>query len=229
MGKISVLLDGNIIQELSLHKERITLGRRSHNDVVLDMRAISAEHAAIVTVLHNSFIEDLDSTNGTQVNGQVIRKHYLQHGDLIIVGKYEITYSNEGMPTYAAPAAEAENEFRDTESLIEPAEISTAQRRGQTSIGSVIGGVSQPIAVIKIITGPSAGKEMVLTKSLTTIGRPGVQVAVITRRPQGFLITHVEGDRHPLLDGVDIGVAAHSLLPGSKINLSGTELCFLLK
>ena len=229
MGKISVSLDGNVIQELSLHKERITLGRRSHNDVVLDMRAISAEHAAIVTVLHNSFIEDLDSTNGTQVNGQVIRKHYLQHGDLIVVGKYEITYSNEGMPAFAAPATEVDNEFRDTESLIEAAELNTAQRRGQTSIGSVIGGISQPIAVIKIVTGPSAGKEMILTKSLTTIGRPGVQVAVITRRPQGFLITHVEGDRYPLINGISIGTNAHSLLPGNKVDLSGTELEFSLR
>lgn len=229
MGKISVSIDGNVLQELSLHKERITLGRRAHNDVVLDMRAISAEHAAIVTILQNSFIEDLDSTNGTQVNGEVIRKHYLQHGDVITVGKYEITYSNDGVTAYAPPASEVEIEFLDTESLVETPEPNTTQQRGQTAIASSVDGIPQPIPVIKIVTGPSAGKEMILTKSLTTIGRPGVQVAVITRRPQGFLITHVEGDRYPLVNGVSIGANAHALLPGNRVDLSGTELEFTLR
>lgn len=229
MGKIAVSHDNNVLQEISLHKERITIGRRSHNDVVLDMRAVSAEHAAIVTVLNNSFIEDLDSTNGTQVNGQVVRKHYLQHGDRIQIGKYSIAYSSEGMPVHASPATVTGNDFPDTESLVEPIEPVASQQKGQTAIAGVVGGVPQPMPVIRVVTGPAAGKEMILTKSLTTIGRPGVQVAVITRRPQGFLITHVEGDSTPLVDGVGIGTAAHPMVSGSKINLSGTELEFLLR
>jgi pSer/pThr/pTyr-binding forkhead associated (FHA) protein len=229
MGKIAVSLDNNVLQDIPLHKERITIGRRSHNDVVLDMRAVSAEHAAIVTVLHNSFIEDLDSTNGTQVNGQVVRKHYLQHGDLIQIGKYKIAYSSEGLPVHADPAAGIANDFPDTESLVEPSEPVVSQQKGQTAIAGVVGGVPQPMPVIRVVSGPAAGKEMILTKSLTTIGRPGVQVAVITRRPQGFLITHVEGYSTPLVDGVNIGTAAHPVVSGSKINLSGTELEFLLR
>ena len=229
MGKISVSIGGSVMQSLALHKERVTLGRRSHNDIVLDMRAVSAEHAAIVTILQNSFVEDLDSTNSTQVNGQVIRKHYLQNGDVISIGKYEITFSSEGVAAYTPPSITIENDFPDTESLIESAELAGVQERGQTAIAGVVDGVPQPMPVIKIVTGPSAGKEMILTKSLTTIGRPGVQVAVITRRPQGFLITHVEGDRYPLVNGVSIGTSAHALTSGNKVDLSGTELEFVLR
>ena len=229
MGKITVSLDGNVLQYLTLDKERITIGRRPQNDVVLDMRAVSAEHAAIVTVLHNSFIEDRDSTNGTQVNGQVVRKHYLQHDDQIQIGKYILTYSSEGPPVPAGPASVTGNDFPDTESLVEPVELVASQKKGQTAIAGMVGGVPQPMPVIRVVSGPAAGKEMILTKSLTTIGRPGVQVAVITRRPQGFLITHVEGDSTPLVDGVGIGTAAHPMVSGSKISLSGTELEFLLR
>lgn len=229
MGKITVSLDNNVFQEISLHKDRMTIGRRPHNDVVLDMRAVSADHAAIVTVLHNSFIEDLDSTNGTQVNGNVVRKHYLQNGDLIQIGKYKVVYSNEGLPVHVQPSSAVGNEFPDTESLVESHEPVTSQQKGQTAIAGIVGGVPQPMPVIRVATGPATGKEMILTKSLTTIGRPGVQVAVITRRPQGFLITHVEGDSYPVLDGVGIGSAAAPLMSGSKINLSGTELEFLLR
>jgi hypothetical protein len=229
MGKITVSLDNNVLHDLPLSRERITLGRHQHNDVVLDMRAVSAEHAAIVTILHNSFIEDLDSTNGTQVNGQAVKKHYLQHGDVIQLGKYSITYSSEGLPVHADPSSVIGNEFPDTESMVEPDEPTVAEQKGMTAIASVVGGVPQPMPVIKIVTGPAAGKEMVLTKSLTTIGRPGVQVAVITRRPQGFLITHVEGHAYPLLNGVSIGASAHPLVSGSRVNLSGTELEFVLR
>ena len=229
MGKISVSTGGSVMQSLVLHKERVTLGRRSHNDIVLDMRAVSAEHAAIVTILQNSFVEDLDSTNGTRVNGQVIRKHYLQNGDVISIGKYEISYSSEGVAAYTPPPITIENDFPDTESMIDSVGLLAVKERGQTAIAGVIDGVPQPMPVIKIITGPSAGKEMVLTKSLTTIGRPGVQVAVITRRPQGFLITHVEGDKYPLVTGVSIGTSTHALLAGNKIDLSGTELEFSLR
>lgn len=229
MGLITVSLDDNVLLELPLYKERITIGRRSHNDVVLDMRAVSAAHAAIVTILHNSFVEDLDSTNGTQVNNQVVRKHYLQHGDVIQVGKYKIVYSSEGVPIYADPASVIGSDFPNTESVVELAPPIAPVQRGETAIAGVIGGVPQPMPVIRVVTGPSAGKEMILTKSLTTIGRPGVQVAVITRRPQGFLITHVEGDVYPLLDGISIGAVAHPLMSGNKVNLSGTELEFLLR
>ena len=229
MAKISISIGGSVTQSFALHKERLTLGRRSHNDIVLDMRAVSAEHAAIVTILRNSFVEDLDSTNGTQVNGQVIRKHYLQHGDVISIGKYEITYFNEGVAAHTLPPSKIENDFPETESLIDPPEFNGAQQRGQTAIAGVIDGVPQPMPVIKIVTGPSAGKEMILTKSLTTIGRPGVQVAIITRRPQGFLITHVEGNTYPLVNGTSIGTNAHALLSGNKVDLSGTELEFVLR
>lgn len=229
MRKITISLDGEAVKEVTLDKPRMTIGRRPHNDIVLDLRAISAEHAALVMEQTNCFVEDLHSTNGTLVNGQAVQKYYLQHGDVIQLAKYEIRYFNVDAQhsEEKLPAPIWVNDFADTESL---KQFDTSPPlRGDTNIAGMIDGVPQPMPFIKIKTGPSAGKEMILSKSLTTIGRPGVQVAVITRRPQGFLITHVEGDTYPLVDGASIGVNAHPLVPGNVVNLSGTEIEFLLR
>ncbi|MEC5217471.1 NAD-dependent DNA ligase [Actimicrobium sp. GrIS 1.19] len=225
MAKIIVSMDGQLLQEVALTKERITIGRRPHNDVVLDMRSVSAEHAAIMTFGNDSFLEDLDSTNGTQVNGQPVHKHYLQNHDVIQLAKYEIRYFSsvlrkpgDVVPPIVSAYAKAQ-----------PVIGSETRQRGETSISGTVAGEPGPIPVVKVISGPSAGKELVLTKSLTTIGRPGVQVAVITRRPMGFVITHVEGDTYPLVNGVSIGKSVHPIVSGDVIILSGTEMEFLLR
>ena len=76
-------MDGAVLKEYPLNKERTTIGRKPHNDVVIDNLAVSSEHAAIVTILNDSFLEDLDSTNGLTVNGTATKKHFLQNNDLI--------------------------------------------------------------------------------------------------------------------------------------------------
>ena len=82
-------------REIPLDKERITMGRKPHNDIQIDNLAISGEHAVIITLLNDSFLEDLNSTNGTYVNGQPIKKHFLQNGDVVELGKYRLKYMNE--------------------------------------------------------------------------------------------------------------------------------------
>ena len=79
MAKLILSLDGSVIKEVPLDKERLTIGRRPHNDLQIDNLAVSGEHALIVTILNDSFLEDLGSTNGTLVNGVPIKKHILQH------------------------------------------------------------------------------------------------------------------------------------------------------
>ena len=95
MSKIVLILDGMILKELTLTKERTTIGRRPHNDLVIDSRAISGEHAVIVVMPGGVTIEDLDSTNGTAMNGQPITKQKLKHNDLIELAKYQIQYIEE--------------------------------------------------------------------------------------------------------------------------------------
>ena len=101
MAKLILSVDGTVLKEISLNKERTTLGRKPHNDIQVDNLAVSGEHAAIITILNDSVIEDLNSTNGTLVNGKPIKKHFLQNNDVIEIGKHKLKYFND------APVADA--------------------------------------------------------------------------------------------------------------------------
>ncbi len=226
MAKIIVSWDGQLLHEVTLDKERITIGRRPHNDIVLDARSVSAAHAAIVTIGHNSYVEDLNSTNGILVNGEPVSKHYLQNHDIIRVANYDIRYFNPAARRVTGRGTNSGLGFPNSNFHVDSA---IAAQRGETDIATSINHTTSPVAILRIRTGPYAGKEMVVTKSETTIGDPGVQVAMITRRPQGFLITHVEGECFPVVNGVSIGAGATPLVPGSVVNLSGTEVEFLLR
>ncbi len=222
MPKLELSLDGVVLREVALSKERTTIGRRSHNDVVIDNLAVSGEHAVIFTSGADTYLEDLGSTNGTTINGQPIKKHRLQNGDVIEVGKYRLRYLAEG----AAPGGEVDI---DTSQPLRrefygpgPATIQVRLPGG--------GGVDEPqgtSAVIKIMSGANAGRELALVKALTTVGRPGHQVAVITRRPTGYFIAHVEGEIFPSVNGVSLGSAAHPLKDKDVIELAGVKMEFV--
>ncbi|MDP3841418.1 MAG: FHA domain-containing protein [Oxalobacteraceae bacterium] len=217
MAKIILMADGAILQEMALSKERITIGRRPSNDIVIDNLAISGQHAAITTIGSDSFLEDLGSTNGTLVNGQPVKKHFLQDGDVIELAKYRIKYQAQVQlrrASGAAGAGDAANTLTQDTQIYNPSEM-----QGDDALQ----------ASIKILSGSSSGREMRLTKALTTIGRPGVAVAVITRGLQGFAITHIEGDAHPIVNGQAIGAAAHPLQDGDVLDIAGTAMQFSLK
>jgi hypothetical protein len=94
-AKLILSMNGVVLQEYVLDKEHMTIGRKPHNEIVIDNLAVSGEHAALVTILNDSFLEDLDSTNGTMVNGASIKKHFLQNNDVIEIGKYKLKYLND--------------------------------------------------------------------------------------------------------------------------------------
>lgn len=206
MAKIILTVEDTVLQEIPLAKERISIGRKPHNDIVIDDLAISSEHAAIVTILKDSFLEDLNSTNGTQVNGQPVQKHFLRDTDVIELAQYKLMY-----------VADEEQAVEDWPETVR------VDRNGFKKMGTA------GVAVIKVLNGANAGREIALTKALTTIGRPGVQVAVVTRRPQGYCITHVEGKAYPLVNGISIGAGAHALAGEDVIDLSGTSMQFSLR
>src|SRR5262245_58592286 len=115
MAKLILSVDGQVLKEFTLSKERTLIGRKPHNDIQIDNLAVSGEHAAIITILNDSFIEDLNSTNGTVVNGKPIKKHFLQSNDVIEIGKHKLKYFND------APAAAAANDFEKTMIIRRPA------------------------------------------------------------------------------------------------------------
>jgi len=261
MAKLILSMDGLLLKEIPLVKERTTIGRKPHNDVQIDNLAISGEHAVIVSVLNDAFLEDLNSTNGTQVNGQPAKKQLLQNGDVIEMGKYRLKYINEA----AAQQIKAED-FEKTmilraDMLKKPPEQPGKKTMGDTHTNLPPGGVPVPPAsqgpissmvppfsvitpspaapaaaapqvlhgAIQILSGANAGKEMELTKTLSTLGKPGVQVAVIARRPHGYFITHVEGAVFPIVNGKTLDAQAHPLHDHDIIELAGIKMEFFLK
>jgi pSer/pThr/pTyr-binding forkhead associated (FHA) protein len=235
-------MDGVTLKEIPLVKERTTIGRKSHNDIQIDNLAISGEHATIITLFNDSFLEDRESTNGTYVNGRPVKKHFLQDGDVIELAKYRLKYLSEGSRQEDIAAAEKTQVLRpDARAGVAPGDrgsvpahlaetappgklaprITTSARlRGQL-----------PAAMIQVLNGKSAGREMELTKTLTTLGKPGVVVAAIARRPQGYFITHIEGAGAPPIVGSQKLETnrPHALQDHDIIELGGVKMEFFLK
>ena len=314
MAKLILSMDGLVLKEIPLTKERTTIGRKPHNDIQIDNLAVSGEHAVIVTILNDSFLEDLGSTNGTVVNGNPIKKHFLQNNDVVELGKYKLKFVAEAAP---AAAAGEKADFEKT-MVLRPSAMKAAAEQAKAMAAAAGGGggaggaqaaavaqraaavqaagataaatgtadkdatktvpspakpasapaapaaaaaaapaahaaapaapaaaaapaahaaaaaapaprAGQPLGAIQLLSGGNAGKELELNKPLTTLGKPGVQVAVLTRRPQGYFITHVEGAARPTVNGAPIGAAPHALKDHDVIELAGVKMEFFLK
>ncbi|WP_153115366.1 FHA domain-containing protein [Rhodocyclus tenuis] len=238
MAKLILSMDGLVLKEIPLDKERMSIGRKPHNDIQIDNLAISGEHAAVVTILNDSFLEDMNSTNGTLVNGQPIKKHFLKNGDVIELGKYKLKYLAEAG---AADAADFERSMftRPAAARRPPsaADSTAAQPLPPLNPGlaSPAGAAArQPpaatlLAAVKLLNGANVGRELELTKALTTLGRPGVQVAVISRRPHAYFIAHAEGTQFPLVNGRAIGGQEHPLRDHDVLEIAGIRMEFFLK
>lgn len=299
MAKLILSMDGLVLKEIPLSKERTTIGRKPHNDIQIDNLAVSGEHAVIVTILNDCFLEDLGSTNGTLVNGNPVKKHFLQNNDVVELGKYRLKFVGEA----PVPAATAERADFEKTMVLRPsamkaaadqaramgaggAEAARASAAQQAAASAASTGMAEratptptpsptattpmsspavttptpipaltrppaaapaaaapaaaapaaaapksphPLGAIQILSGGNAGKELELAKPLTTLGKPGVQVAVLTRRPQGYFITHVEGANPPQVNGQAIGTAPHALKDHDVVELAGVKMEFFLK
>ena len=223
MPKMIVSIDGVVIKEVQLTKDRTTLGRRPYNDVVIDNLAISGEHAVFQMSGNDVFIEDLNSTNGTYVNGKAAKKQQLVNGDTVEVGKYKIKF-----------VAEVAGDGFEKTMMVKPAQIAAL---AQAPAAGVVPSRPTPMAQaatsssgpasIKVLSGAAAGREVPLTKVVTTIGKPGVAVAAITKRQHGFVVHHVEGAGNPSLNGAPISSDPVALKNGDLIELAGTQMQFV--
>jgi hypothetical protein len=215
MGKLVVSLDGVVIKEVQITKDKTTLGRRPYNDIVIDNLAVSGEHAVLQMVGADVFIEDLNSTNGTYINGKAIKKQLLTHNDTVEIGKYKIKYMIDEGTDYERTL------------ILKPG--ATAPTSHPAPAPSNFGGLGGPetAALIKVLNGAAAGREVSLTKVVTTVGKPGVQVASITRRPTGYVFAHVEGANRPSVNGNPLVGETVSLRNGDVIELAGTQMQFV--
>jgi pSer/pThr/pTyr-binding forkhead associated (FHA) protein len=264
MGKLVVSLDGVVIKEVQITKDKTSLGRRPYNDIVIDNLAVSGEHAVMQLVGQDVFIEDLNSTNGTYINGKAVKKQLLQHNDTVEIGKYKIKYLVEtsdefektmvmrpGGGAFAGAAQRAAVPSAMTmpgglgaplgapaspPSVASPAAVYQAPAgavaspasAAPTGFGTGFGALAaQSPASIKVLNGAAAGREVQLTKVVTTVGKPGVQVASITKRPGGYVFAHVEGSARPSVNGASVAADPVQLKNGDVIELAGTQMQFV--
>jgi pSer/pThr/pTyr-binding forkhead associated (FHA) protein len=246
MAKVQFSLDGNAMGEYALDKERITIGRRKTNDIHIDNLAVSGEHAVIVTIGNDSFLEDLNSTNGTLVNNKPIKKHVLNHADVMELGRYKFIYINEKQAKSASytsnsefvntmqvasnvPAtASAEIKEVEVDITVAMQAVDTSKLEPPSPAAASLAEGAQITGKLQVLNGTSAGRELILNKAMTTLGKPGGQVAVVTKRPSGYFIIHVEGDNVPSVNGQMIGVQAYALNDQDVIELSGLKMQFSL-
>jgi pSer/pThr/pTyr-binding forkhead associated (FHA) protein len=284
MARLILSLDNQVLAEYNMTKERYTVGRLPDNDVRIDNPAVSGHHSLIINILNDSFLEDLNSTNGTYVNGKLIKKHALQNGDVITIGHHQLRFSDQEVPqqeqdefekTMVIPAGQqnAEQLLRAEQAAeaaakaaaepaydaghgdaaaavrLDPEEAAALeeQPKARPSLGETVAEgdrshagthtgidpssapVALPLAKLQVLSGAFAGRELELTKALTTLGRPGVQVAAITRRAEGYYIVHVESGKegdYPLVNGEAIGPQARKLSDNDVVQLAGVKMGF---
>jgi predicted component of type VI protein secretion system len=237
MARLVLSLDGQVMAEYNMNKERYTIGRLPDNDIRIDNAAVSGHHSLIINILNDSFLEDLNSTNGTYVNGKLIKKHALQHGDVVTVGHHQLRFVEDD---------EAQDEFEKT-MVIQPSSrpvekvraASEAAEKASPSLSATAktralndnSAAALKKAKLQVLSGAFAGRELELSKALTTLGRPGVQVAAITRRAEGYFIVHVDSGKDndfPLLNGNAIGANATRLADNDVIQLAGVKMGFFV-
>ncbi|MEM8547034.1 MAG: FHA domain-containing protein [Pseudomonadota bacterium] len=245
MARLVLSLGDQVLAEYNMTKERYTIGRLPDNDVRIDNPSVSGHHCLIINILNDSFLEDLNSTNGTYVGGKLIKKHALQNGDSITIGHHQLRYV-ESSPDPEQEEFEATmvisdtrpspEKIRETAAAIENAASSGSDATTKATETAAVETsaitekpVALPTARLQVLSGNFAGRELELTKALTTLGRPGIQVAAITRRTEGFFIVHVEsGDGHgaPEINGEPIGQQAQKLSDNDVLKLAGVKMGF---
>lgn len=254
MATLILSLDNAYISEYPLNKASISIGRKSANDIHLDNLAVSGDHAMIVKAGNDFYVEDLASTNGTLVNDEFVKKHLLQNGDVIEFGKYQLKYiddvassgggAQQARPVFEKtmmihPSAMKSNKAKldvasapivqsTTASETHLSEKTKTTTPALTSTSPPTNNLSNIVGKIQVLNGSGSGRELVLNKTLTTLGKAGIQVAVITKRPHGYFITHVEGLVLPIVNGASVGLQALALNDHDVIELAGVKMEFYL-
>jgi pSer/pThr/pTyr-binding forkhead associated (FHA) protein len=242
MARLILSLGGQVLAEFNMTKERYTVGRLPDNDVRIDNPAVSGHHSLIINILNDSFLEDLSSTNGTYVNGKLIKKHALQHGDVVTVGHHQLRFVET-----VQDEEEQDDEFArtmiidDADDAVQQVAAQQAAKTAPQASGAATAVAERPtvanqtatqpklVAKVQVLNGKFAGREVELNKTLTTLGSAGVQVIAITRRSDGYFVVLVEnqrGDNPPSINGQPLGSQAVKLGENDVIEIIGIKMGF---
>jgi len=236
MARLILSLGGQVLAEFNMTKERYTIGRLPDNDIRIDNPAVSGHHSLVINILNDSFLEDLSSTNGTYVNGKLIKKHALQHSDVITVGHHQLRFAET-----VAEEEEQDDEFART-MIIDSSQEALQRAAAKMTEGALVeerqaeAAVAAPPsprpltnAKMQVMNGKFAGREVELQKALTTLGSPGAQVIAVTKRSEGYFIVMVENkkpDNPPKINGEPLGSQARRLHDNDIVELIGIKMGF---
>lgn len=240
MARLILSIDDQVMAEYNMTKERYTIGRLADNDIRIDNPTVSGHHSLIINILNDSFLEDLSSTNGTYVNGRLIKKHALQHGDVITIGRHQLRFID-------SVSDEEQDEFANT-MVISKSDLAADAPRPSAAAAAAVAppapaaehappgaeparaDVMRPLpsARMQVLNGSFAGRELGLEKALTTLGRPGAQVVAITRRADGYHLVQVENHRQdPVrINGQPVGNQAVRLNENDVVEVLGIKMGF---
>ncbi len=186
MQRIVLLKDRSVLDTLELDQKIYTIGRDSKSNIHLDDPSVSRLHASLSMVGNQFFIEDHKSTNGTYLNKKRITMHVLKDGDEVALGHFNLRYEDDS-------ERQAASELEET--MVLGGGRGHPHRDPHHQVQQ---------AVLTFIEGPHAGEVKRIEGSLYTLGRPGGDVAVVARRPQGYFLLHIGGNSNPKINGTEV-------------------------
>lgn len=208
MARLILTHDGAVIREYKLDKERTTVGRKPHNDIHLEDPTVSGDHAVFLKLQH-FYVEDLGSTNGVILNGKRVTKRQLNNGDVVRIGRHEFKFVDD-----------MAGQFDKTVMISAPPVVAKPEQPASPPKSGVV----------KVLNGPKSGEQIMLNKPYTTLGSPGIQVAVIAKRGSNFFLMPMSGvgekNNPPRLNNQPIGAQSTPLKSGDVIEVAGTKLQF---
>ncbi len=223
MAKLILKFSNEVIDHIELRQGDMKIGRRPGTDIQIDNLAVSGEHANLFTIGEDTFVQDLGSTNGTFVNNKQVTKHHLRNGDTISIGKHTMVYVSE-----EESASDVTEDFSKTV-IISPGSVpspSPASAAAPAASSAPMGSRG----VIIILNGANSGKQIPLTKSVTSLGKTGKKAGSIRKTEKGYVISPSAGsDENPILNGSPISADGSLLKNGDVIEVSGTRIQFALK
>ncbi|MET0065030.1 MAG: FHA domain-containing protein [Candidatus Thiodiazotropha sp.] len=246
MEKLVILGDDGTPQEFELLQRRMSIGRDAACDICLGDRSVSRHHASLLRVYQGFSIEDERSTNGTRVNGSIVTKRFLKHGDLIEIGKYSLRYIAQVAPqdedpdrtvvlkprSMAAPPAESA-QSPQSETPANPSGVSASERRPAPASPAAAQTEAQPdsqlasSARVKFMAGDQSGEERVIDRAFFSVGNPGGDLVLINQRHNGYYLLKVGGENTPMINGQPIKAGGVALKDGDNITLGELSLKFL--
>jgi pSer/pThr/pTyr-binding forkhead associated (FHA) protein len=202
MPQLIASVEGVEIKHVYLQKDRTTLGRAPDNDIVLDNMVVSGHHCVFeLKGLAEVWVEDLRSTNGTYIDGKMVKRQKLRDGDVLAIGNFRVQFKE---------ATEHPSTFGETAAM-------------------KLDGPGPVHAAFQVLNGSSSGLEVPVVKAVTTFGKPGTCVVSVSHRREGYFVAHLDGRTAPTLNGERIGADPVLLSNHDVVEIAGTRILFQLE